>query len=296
MITRKQGKKGIIMKKSISRQFTLIELLVVIAIIAILAAILMPALSQARERARTSGCTNNLKQLGFAYGSYIDDHEGFLVPDNPSFNGSGINSWVTMLVYKKYLTSSNYRRPVTGLATGTYEAAGIFMCPGAQGKYTTKSGVSGPTASAANPAANSCYGQNTFIGSYASTISAKDSSDTKKQETLAYTPSKINQLKMLSHVMFVGDKIYGPYDSYALSRTTILNGIRHNGYANYLMGDFHVESRSYYAVPATSDTNDNAKAFGRYYTATTNYNGATRTAFWGRIDQFKYWPGQFSHP
>ena len=70
------GGNPAVVSESRRSRFTLIELLVVIAIIAILAAILMPALSQARERAKTSSCTNNLKALAFATQQYADDNNG----------------------------------------------------------------------------------------------------------------------------------------------------------------------------------------------------------------------------
>ena len=62
------------------RAFTLIELLVVIAIIAILAALLLPALSAAKQRARAVDCLNNMRQMMLATKLYLDDNRGVMIP------------------------------------------------------------------------------------------------------------------------------------------------------------------------------------------------------------------------
>ncbi|CAM3176352.1 DUF1559 domain-containing protein [Rariglobus hedericola] len=113
--------------------FTLIELLTVIAIIGVLASIIIPVIGRVRESAKSSRCTNNLRQIGLAIQTYSSEHKGSL----PATGFFGVSSYYnrdarnfqnSLLTYLDLKPASTWS---TAVDQSTYSP--IFECPSYKG-------------------------------------------------------------------------------------------------------------------------------------------------------------------
>ena len=152
--------------------FTLIELLVVIAIIAILTAILMPALSSARERGKSAQCLNNQKQLGLANANYMADfnswyHPTYMYSGVPTSNlcdkyiGNPVNGDKNngTMYWVYYMGSSRLRKnQLKYLAADINSTKSAFVCPSDNDTIGLKSATS------QSETVHYSYSLNVFVG------------------------------------------------------------------------------------------------------------------------------------
>ena len=258
------------LKCKTNARFTLVELLIVVAVIAILAGMLLPALQKAKEQGMRTKCTSNIKQIGLAISRYSNDFNDYIIPSSPEYNNH--HTWVQGLIIWGYLGKGNFHGEVTDFMAKTMKPAGVFSCPSATGNYAGN-------VESYNTPTTSHYGLGYLIGSWS-------------QNSSTSRAKKLSQYRgFFSKVMVLGEKKWGPIDSYNVTVTAgqsghILDGmIRHQEYGNFVFFDGHAEGRKPNKIPVHTA--------GTLYPATLSTGQETGySAFWGNFDYRNKWPGK----